>query len=144
MGKLADAIRDGVSIPDQKRRQILRLDEEFSALESENKILKAENIRLQVEVNPLKKENQELKARIKQQDEASIDEVSEAMLLRIANGGQHRESLMQCLGLGKAKCDYHFSVLEKRKFSIETSYGVMSVIAATPEGLEYLAQKGKL
>ena len=145
MGRLADAIRDGVAMPDPKRRQILLLDEEFSELEAENQVLKAENLRLQAKVNPLERENQRLKERIKHQDSAALDDVSEAMLLLIANGGVSKEALAQRLNLSKAKSDYHFSVLEKNGFAHELSYFYDSTaIGATPEGLEYLASRGKL
>jgi DNA-binding MarR family transcriptional regulator len=67
MGKIADAIADGVSLPEAKRRQMLNLDREFVALESKVQILETENKKLQAEVNPLKREVERLKNQIQQQ-----------------------------------------------------------------------------
>ena len=60
MGKIADALR-GVVMPEQKRIQVLSLDQQFSDLEAENKALKLENTKLQAQVNPLKREVDTLK-----------------------------------------------------------------------------------
>jgi hypothetical protein len=54
MGRLADAFR-GIAMPVQKKQQMLALDEEFSAMETEIQSLKTQNLRLQGEVNPLQR-----------------------------------------------------------------------------------------
>ncbi len=62
MGKIADALR-GVVMPEQKRIQVLSLDQQFSDLEAENKALKLENTTLQAQVNPLRSEVDTLEQR---------------------------------------------------------------------------------
>ena len=55
MGKIADAFKDaGLSIA--KRKQVLRLDAEFSAQATQIQALKDENLHLRAVVNPLRRE----------------------------------------------------------------------------------------
>lgn len=67
MGKIADAILDGVSMGDAKRRQLLNLDKEFEALETEVQVLRTQKRNLEAEVNPLKKAVERLEQRLKEQ-----------------------------------------------------------------------------
>ena len=55
MGKILDALK-GSALPINKQRAVAKLDAEFSELQSQLQILKTENLQLQAEVNPLKRE----------------------------------------------------------------------------------------
>jgi hypothetical protein len=68
MGRFADALRR-VSMPEQTRRKILSLDEEFSEAEAEMQALKAENLHLKAQVNPLQREVDQLKERVRKAEE---------------------------------------------------------------------------
>lgn len=72
MGKIADVIREGVAMPDQKRAQLLTLDQEFEAAKAKVKVLEAENLNLRAEVNPLKHEVERLKQRVERASSAEV------------------------------------------------------------------------
>jgi uncharacterized small protein (DUF1192 family) len=64
MGRIADALRDGVSMPEQKRRQILALDREFVEMETQIQSLETKILHLEAKVNPLQREVERLKNQI--------------------------------------------------------------------------------
>lgn len=64
MGRIADAIR-GTSLPEQNRKKLLTLDQEFIEMEAKIKILETENLHLQAKVNPLERQIEGLKDQIK-------------------------------------------------------------------------------
>lgn len=65
MGRIADALRDGVSMPEQKKRQMLALDREFVEMETQIQGLKTKVLHLEAKVNPLEREIERLKDEIK-------------------------------------------------------------------------------
>jgi len=64
MGSIAVAIR-GIHLPEQNKRKLLSLDQEFVEMEAEIQTLKSENLLLQAKVNPLEREIERLKSQIK-------------------------------------------------------------------------------
>jgi hypothetical protein len=144
MGKIADALR-GVAMPEQKRIQVLSLDQQFSDLEAENKALKLENTKLQAQVNPLQREVDSLKQRVEKQDSASLDDLSEKMLLEIANQGYaEQQRLFEHFQL--SIFDYHIDILTRRNFiEVGPTLGMLDAyFLATPDGRQYLANKNLL
>ena len=148
MGRLADVVRDGVHLPEQKLRQILSLDEEFSNLETENKSLKAKNLRLKAQVNPLQREVDSLKQRINKQDDRSLDERSENILVTIANyPGKPRNLICEHFKLAEGLCAHHYDILREKKFIIQLTIGRSigdHTYTATSAGRQYLADHGLL
>ena len=144
MGKIADALR-GVVMPEQKRIQVLSLDQQFSDLEAENKALKLENTKLQAQVNPLKREVDTLKQTIKAQDSAPLDDLSENMLVEIAKQGYaEKQRLFEHFQL--SIFDYHIDILTQRNFiEVGPTLGMLDAyFLATPDGRQYLANKNLL
>ena len=63
MGEIADAFKDA-ALSIAKKRQVLRLDAEFSDLKVQVEIIKSENIKLRAEVNPLRREFEQAKTKL--------------------------------------------------------------------------------
>lgn len=68
MGKLASALRN-VAMGEDARRQVVSLDKEFSETTAELQAVQAENLRLQALVNPLQREVEQLKERLRKVEE---------------------------------------------------------------------------
>ncbi len=144
MGKIVDALRD-VVMPDQKRRQLVSLDQQFSDLEAENKALKLENTTLQAQVNPLQREIDSLKERVKKQHSESLDDLSENMLLEIAKQGYaEKQRLFEHFQL--SIFDYHIDILTRRNFiEVGPTLGMLDAyFLAKLDGRQYLANKNLL
>ena len=119
------------------------LAEQVSALEQENTTLLRENRNLKLENENLK--NQLEKTRPKGDE---LEEISTKILVTLANfiGSITDDELIQRLGLPKAKGDYYFDQLRKRKF-VNTGSGQMGwgwFYFVTSEGRDYLAKAGLL
>src|SRR5438045_4114824 len=76
MGKIADTIR-GFALPEQNKKKLLSLDQEFVNMEAEIQTLKAENLRLQAQVNPLQRDVDRLKNEIEQSLAKGHDKLDE-------------------------------------------------------------------
>lgn len=121
------------------------LAEQVASLEQENAALLRQNRQLKVENENFKKQPQ-----IAQPASDELDEICSKMLVTLANyngrDGITNHELIQHLGLQKAKGDYHFDQLVKRKF-VHTSSGVMGrgmFYHVTSAGRDYMAKKGLL
>jgi hypothetical protein len=66
MGQLLDALK-GVAMPEQKRIQMVNLDEAFEACKAKVKALELEKRNLESEVNPLKEKVKRLEQRVQEQ-----------------------------------------------------------------------------
>ena len=117
MGKIADAIR-GAPLPEQNRKKLLALDQEFVNMEAEIQALNSKNLHLQAQVNPLEREVQRLKNEIEKNathDQDRLDELSEKILIVVANSNMPiREKIIQHLQLSQAKGELHFDILEEK------------------------------
>ena len=60
MGKIADAIRNA-TLPQDLKRQLLTLDKQFTELETAAEIAKSQRLKIDAEVEPLKREVRRLK-----------------------------------------------------------------------------------
>ena len=104
-----------------------------------------ENTKLQAQVNPLRSEVDTLEQRIKAQDSASLDDLSEKMLLEIANQGYaEKQRLFEHFQL--SIFDYHIDILTRRNFiEVGPTLGMLDAyFLATADGRQYLANKNLL
>jgi|ERR1039458_3584806 DNA-binding MarR family transcriptional regulator len=136
----AGLTKDVIDLLDKKASL---LAEQVAALEQENTTLLRENRNLKLENENLQKQLQNARPK---GDE--LDEISTKMLVTLANfkGSITDSELIQRLGLPKAKGDYHFDQLEKRKFvnSDGGQLGRGMFFYVTTEGRDYLAIAGLL
>lgn len=65
MGKIIDLF-NGTTLPQQKKRQVLKLDAEYEEVQAQNQVLKSENLKLQADVNPLRRTIEEMEQKIAQ------------------------------------------------------------------------------
>lgn len=154
MGKLADAIREGCAMPDQKRAQLLSLDAQFEQVTAERDALKKENLNLKAQVNPLEREVKQLKEekqRILEQasKHGDLDSDTERVLIAIveSDGRMPRRGTAKALGFSNAKGEYCFDLLEERDYILNISVDQRTgepLYCAEPEGRKYLAARGKL
>lgn len=86
MGKIANAIRSA-ALPEQSKKKLLTLDQEFSEMEAKIQTLKAENLYLQAKVKPLEREIDGLKNQIKQNAASEYVEAGGAFFKPIRTGG---------------------------------------------------------
>jgi len=100
MGRVADALR-GVSMPEQTRRKVVSLDQEFSDVEAEIQSLKAENLHLKAQVNPLQREVDQLKERIQKAEESRADELTFNAHTGLYADASERLFCPTCWGEGK-------------------------------------------
>ena len=143
MGKLADTLRD-VAMSPAKKNQVLALDREFADLKANEQRVEAENVKLQAEVDPARRELDILKQEIAH-GEDSVSEITEKILITIANIEMRKDSIIQSLGLTAEVGDRHIDVLLGKQYIVQshaTSDGVF--YRATAEGRDYLARNNKL
>ena len=146
MGRIADAI-NGLALPQQKRRQMLTLDQKFSDMEAEIQTLKTQNQRLQAQVNPLERDVKRLQQQIDQMKPraAHLDDTATKMLQMIANNpkGIVKLALGNYFGLSSARTEYYFDILIENSFihveSLNAPEGTR--YGATSAGRKYLATK---
>lgn len=126
------------------------LTDQVSTLEKDNVALAQENTTLLRENRNLKLENEKLKGELQNSRPKSDElyEIATKMLVTLANfdGSITDGELIQRLGLPKAKGDYHFDQLQKRKF-VNSSGGQMGrgmFFYVTSAGRDYLAKAGLL
>ena len=149
MGEIADAIR-GTSLPEQNRKKLLSLDQEFVKMEAEIQALKSENLLLKAQVNPLEREINGLKNQIEKnaaRSHGKLGELTEAILIAVANSADliTREQVMQRFQLSPAKGGHHFDILDEKGFVDVVGGGPDGVfVAATSDGRKYLAQHNLL
>lgn len=125
--------------------KVAALEKDGAALTDENTALLRENRNLKLENENLQKQLQN--ARPKGEE---LDEICNKMLISLANyrgrDGITSNELIQHLGLPKAKGDYLFDQLVKRKF-VATGAGVIGrgmFWCVTSAGREYMAKAGLL
>jgi superfamily II RNA helicase len=148
MGKIADAIR-GTALPEQNKKKLLKLDQEFEQMEAKLQSLNSENLKLRAQVNPLEREVERLNKQIKKtvtHQNNKLDHLSETILVDIANGNRIvREQYIRNRQLDLAKGQYHFDVLVEKKFIVAvTALPLGVVFSATPQGRKYLARHNLL
>jgi DNA-binding MarR family transcriptional regulator len=142
LGSTVGLSKDVIDLLDKKAsllaEQVMALEQENTTLLRENRQLKLENEKLQKHLHNARQEGGEL------------DEIATKMLVTLANhtgrDGITSSELIQYLGLPKAKGDYHFDQLQKRKF-VNTGGGVMGrgmFWYVTSAGRDYLARVGLL
>lgn len=86
MGRFADFFREqSITLDGQKKVKMLSLDREFEDVEAERDRLKAENLHLRAQVKPLERDVDRLKERVEKKETDGLDELTENMLLVIAN-----------------------------------------------------------
>ena len=123
MGKISDLFH-GITLPQKARTNVLVADKLFSDLQSKIQILESENLTLQAQVNPLKRENETLKNRLahleaqiahsetsefveesgalfKRRDGGEYDQTPYCPTCRTAMVAENRTSLFRC---GKKSC----------------------------------------
>jgi hypothetical protein len=144
MGRIADAI-NGLSLPQQKRRQMLTLDEEFSEMEAQIQTLKTENQRLQAKVNPLERDVQRLQQQIEQMKPRAghLDETADKLLQMISTNpkGMNKEALGNYFDLTPARTDYYFDILIENSFIHVETLAPLMRYGTTPAGRKYLVSK---
>jgi len=122
MGKVANFFSSqGIALALEQKRQMLSLDQEFSALEAKVKILEAEKLHLEGEVNPLKREVERLKNKIQKDsahDAGQLDEIEIKILqiLSSASGRVIAGSIATRLSISQTKADYYLAKLERAGF----------------------------
>ncbi len=152
MGKIANAIK-GQAIPDGVKRQLLVLDEKLSEeiadLRTTVQRLEAEILRLQTVVNPIQRENDALKARLRRAaaQEDKLDETDEKILTIISNAGPAGRitltALTEYLELHPTRIAVHLRRLVKDRFIYTVAdLGDLSQYKLNDRGEEYLVQKG--
>ena len=143
MGKLADTLR-GVALPLDKKNQVLALDREFDDLKASELRVEAENSKLQAEVDPARRELEILKREI-EHGEDSVSEITEKILITIANTEMRKDSIIKSLGLTAEVGDRHIDVLLGKRY-ITQSHAASdgAFYRATVEGRDYLARNNKL
>src|SRR6266516_963026 len=142
MGRVADFfVEQNIALALQQKKKMLALDNEFSALEAKVKVLEAEKLHLEAEINPLKREVERLKNQAKQKSASHerLDEITEKMLLDIANSAGVKAEVISNAGLSHAKGEYHFDILVARRLIARGLQRMgLSFYNATPEGRKYL------
>ena len=147
--KLVDRIKDRKAAADLREIQQM-----IAALQSEQAKLHENNIELRAENMNLREQNLSLQQQLSQgkhsqeQPDGELDEIATKMLVVIANTRRDltRDMIIQQLGLSKAKGEYHFDQIYKRKLA-EATHGQMGVgmfWGTTEEGREYLASHNLL
>lgn len=143
----------------------LALQSEQAAIVEKNVQLVTDNLQLKQKLLELEASHLETIAALQQRHREEIariasthsrpkvdqlNEIETKMLVALANQPDHNpmtdEELIQRLGLAKAKGDYHFDQLRKRKF-VATGGGQMGrgmFWFVTDSGRDYMAQAGLL
>lgn len=90
---------------------MLSLDREFEDVEAERDRLKAENLHLRAQVKPLERDVDRLKERVEKKETDGLDELTENMLLVIANNPDlSQDHLFAHFKLSEAKGAYHLDI----------------------------------
>ncbi len=143
MGKLSDAFR-GVSLPPVKQQQLLALDREFADLKAQVQALAAVNLKLQAEVNSAKRAIEKLK-KASEPAEDSLDEITEKILIKIANTEISEGGVIKSMGLTTANGERHLDVLRGKRYIIQSQAASGGIIyRATAKGRAYLARNNKV
>lgn len=107
MGKISDAIRgSGSALPEKLRAQMLKLDQEFSAMEEQIQIMEANALKLEGQVNPLEREVERLKQQVQ---EASTKPKADRKAIHLEDHGRRERFLRSDqVGIG-SPCRLHIS-----------------------------------
>jgi len=148
MGKLADMFR-GVTLAQDQKRQILALDQEYENMKAQIQKLEAENLKLQAEINPTKRELERVTQEKARHGVSPLDEISEKILIALSelppNGDATANNLASHLGLNVQVIQFHLDELDSTKhanaiyiMNRETGWTI------DHEGRKYLIQRGLL
>lgn len=150
MGKIAEAVR-GTGLSEQKRQQMLSLDQEFSDMEAEIQSLQTENLHLRALVKPLEREINRLKKQVEemQSESAHVDDLDETATklleaLGHSDGRMPMYATSRHFNLSNAQANFYFSMLRARGFIIQSTVMADPGYRTTPEGLAYLHDHGLL
>jgi regulator of replication initiation timing len=123
------------------QRMMENLQAEQAALHEQNLKLMAENAQLKQALAALEQGTKPPAEQSPQQNEV-LDEISEKILIDIANNETPKDSVIKYFQLSKAKGDNYFDILTTRNF-IRVKYTLDDDVyfVVTPEGREYLENK---
>lgn len=126
------------------QRMIGSIQSEQAAMHEQRMTLITENADLKQKIAALEQRLEQAQPRGSQTHE-QLDEISEKMLLLVANTTDNitKDDLIQHVNLPRAKACYYFDQLLNRKF-VRKAGGNLDVgwyYAATPEGREYLVRR---
>jgi hypothetical protein len=153
VGRIIDTMKElGIHLAQEPKRRLLALDDEWAELGAEVQRLEAANLHLQAEVEPLRRERDDLKAsseRAAAQDD-KLDEVEEKILLILAEAGANgrgvteRKLVEYVYPMHPTKLAVYLRGLEERGFlykSMSTVPG-MAIVKLNERGEKYLVDKG--
>lgn len=153
MGRIIGLLTaQGVHLGQEHKRQVLALDSEFEQMEFQITALKAENLHLQAQVNPLQRDIERLKSKIQDlEGEAAakqgdpLDENAKRLLVAVSKGFQFFKGASTYIDNNAALTEYYFGLLKKHRYIRWTfSYEAPSRCVITHDGLEYLHKHGLL
>jgi hypothetical protein len=148
MGRVSGVLKAmGFHLAQDQKRQILALDEEFSAMETQITTLNAENLDLRAQVKPLEREVERLKKQVEQKKAPAhaLEQTEVDMLKALSSvrGGLTSPQFAQRLGLHPARVEHFLHLLlEKDLILAILAMGGHARYELSHNGNAYLVKNG--
>lgn len=143
MGKISDAFKD-TTLPIETKKKVIALDKEFSEQQSQIQVLESANLKLQAEVNPLKREIERLNNQIQGVHSQRLDKTAEEILVFISRHENFTApQVAQATGVSEQLATYHLEELKKHEL-IDAQYTMGNdFTGARPRTSWHIKQPGR-